>query len=247
MDPNEQEYEAQVGPVRRAHIERYGLPLGQLLQLYVRLFAKRRDVRVLDKKFAKPANAKVLRRWRSLTPAHVLALYESIGSGHLRWVFADAEGEHDRDGGRLLLDGIRSLHWRARPSDWTFATFEMEAAFEPLDSYGSATMSFEPGQARTDAEIVFFDKDAAQRISWGTAEHYLTEGAKRAFVWTWQLGDSPETEHAVARLMSASVSADTPTDELETMLAKQRLTETQARALVRWLGDRVVLLLPKRG
>lgn len=74
-------------------------------------------------------------------------------------------------------------------------------------------------------------------------EAYVTAGARKAFTWYWQVDDR-EGGELLDRLLATSVDPGTPPDELATMLEARGATPAEARALVEWLGEDVVVLLP---
>jgi hypothetical protein len=72
---------------------------------------------------------------------------------------------------------------------------------------------------------------------------YVTAGARKAFTWYWQVGDREGTA-LLDRLLATSVDPGTPPGELVTMLEARGAGPAEARALVDWLGEDVVVLLP---
>ncbi len=238
-------YESAVKPIRESVHLAYGMPLGQLVRAYARLFSKRHDVRVLENSLAEQEPQSDRLRMHSVFPAEAIALYEHVGRGHFRWVFADAQHEADTEGGRLALRGLHKLNWISRPQHWDFANYLKDVPFDELESYGSGRLSYDPGQHPRDATLVFFDNDAADYIPYGTVDNYLTMGAKRAFVYTWQFGDGGDALLLLNRLLEQSYSVDTPAAQCADLLIQRGATEAEAKSLLRWLGERVVLLLAK--
>lgn len=214
------------------------------------MFARRPDIRVLHNTVGQPTSSATIAALATRLPPDVLALAADSGPLHFSWVFKD-EGDDDdgssegNNGGRINLVGFKHFRWYDRPADWDFVTFKAQAMFDELQAEGSTMLSYDPGQSEAGASLVFDDANDCERHFMGSAEMYLTAGARRAFVWYWPKSDYWEANDLVARLVKSSIPRSSPEAKVRAGLVAQGLDADEAHAIWRWLGRDAALLLPK--
>ena len=242
------------GPVIEAEharqVARWGLTIGRLLGCWLRLFAERPDVFVRRHTVGAPTPSGVLARLAHQVPPDVLAFAAEVGPLDFVWVFADGVEDMDGssegyNGGRIHLVGFERFRWWDRPADWDYETWQASAMFDDIVAEGNTQLSYDPGETGLDAILVFDDANDCERYPMGTVPEYLTEGARRGFVWYWPKKDYWEANGYVARLFDASWSRRTPAAEVVAGLCAAGLSEVEAAAVQRWLGPDAVILLPK--
>jgi hypothetical protein len=231
-------------------IARLGLPIPHLLLAYLRVFAQRPDVFVVDHDLGAPTSSRTLLRMHGQVPPEVLALASHIGSLEFTWVFDDVKDQRHGsspgyNGGRLCLRGLENFHWGKRPKDWDWVEFDSQAMFDDLVAEGTTMLSYDPGEAPTDAILVFDDANDVQRYPMGTVTEYLTRGAKLGFVWYWPRTTYWEARNFTKRLFDASMPRDTAEPKVVAALVAKGLSEAEAKGMVAWLGEDAVILLPK--
>lgn len=241
---------ARIRPVNESEIAKWGLPIGQLLVRYLRLFAQRPDIHVRTNVVGAPASAGTLSKAEIKVPAFALALAATVDRLHFCWVFKDKIGEMEGvsegyNGGRINLRGLKDFRWYDRPRDWNWCSFKAQAMWDDLQAEGSTMISYDPGEQPTEAILVFDDANDVERFPMGTAAEYLTEGAKRGFTWYWQRATYWEANELTKKLYDASLPRKTPQAKVIEALVKKQLSPEEARAMVAWLGEHAVILLPR--
>ncbi len=153
----------------------------------------------------------------------------------------DPDGTPD---GKLKIGDLELFHWSApRPPDPGNAD-EPAAKYAGravLDAPGkeAAVLSYASDQDPTTAQIGWID---GQEL--GNVESYLTAGARVGFVRGWQQ-PTKVAEKLARKLFAASIPRDTPEDAVVAALVTHGLVQAEATALVRWLGQDAVILLPR--
>ncbi len=231
-------------------IARLGLPIPHLLLAYLRVFAQRPDVFVVDHDLGAPTTSRTLLRMHGQVPPEVLALASHIGSLEFTWVFDDVKDQRHGsspgyNGGRLCLRGLENFHWGKRPADWDWVEFDAQAMFDDLVAEGTTMLSYDPGESPTEAILVFDDANDVQRYPMGTVTEYLTRGAKLGFVWYWPRTTYWEARNFTKRLFDASIPRGTAKPKVVAALVAKGLSEAEAKGMVAWLGEDAVILLPK--
>jgi|GEM_PF-2090860 len=244
------EYGPAVRAVKKVHdqqVARWGLPLGALVRAYLRAFARRKDVVVRECKLSGPCPWGRLGHRHRKMPHWTLSLFAELDETHFCWVFEDAKADIDKyspgyNGGLLHLASAHRFDWTKRPAAWTAETYDQDSMVDELYSEASTFLRIEPGEKKTDARLVFTDADDPQTFeSW---EEYLTRGARRGFVWYWQLPDSGVPTALVDKLYAHSLPRDTPAKTVVDKLQKLGLSSLEAEGIVAWLGQDAVILLP---
>jgi hypothetical protein len=92
--------------------------------------------------------------------------------------------------------------------------------------------------------MVFDSASDGERTDMGSIEEYFTQGARAGFTWYWQRGGYWESVEFTRALFEASIPRDTPPDRIAVALVALGLTEAEARSMIDWLGQDVVILLP---
>lgn len=244
------------GPLRKAiaeanreQIDQYGMTVGQLLKVYLDLFAKRADIKVTKDVRGGQARESTLKKWWRSLPVSYLAAYADLGPLEFVWAFADASPEDAAEGahgGRINLTGVNKFRWWKTPEINEFETWSAQNMADELQAEGSTFISYDPGERSTDALLFFDDANSCERVPMGTMEDYLTAGAKLAFVWYWQASNHyGSTKDLLTRLFDGSMPLETPEDEVIAALVGKGASEDAAKALVAWLGDEAVVLLDK--
>lgn len=238
-----------IAKVNEAQLARFGLPIGQLLLCWLRVFSKRPDVHVVKSELGAPAESSTLLSFYGRVPPHILALFSDIGSVHFWWVFQQYKHAiKDRSegfyGGRINLLGLSRLDFYPRPSDHDWVDYAAEAMFDSLQAEGSTMLSYDPDEKPTDALLVFDDANDCERYVMGNALEYFTPGARRGFVWYWQRAEYWEARGFTALLFEHSLPKSTEAKLVVQGLIEKGLSELEAQAMVRWLGEDAVILLP---
>ncbi len=239
-----------VAKVHEEQQARHGLTLGGLLHAYLRAFAQRPDVYVRDNRETGVAKQSVLDGLRGQLPGELLAFFAEVGALRFCWVFEDGKAEmHNSDegynGGLIHFLGAQGFRWYPNSWDREYYPHEKEAVIEELYPEGNTKLCYNPDEDPTQAWLAFDDANEGAYVPMGTLEEYLRKGAKRGFTWYWQARNSGKSKHFTQRLLDASMPLDTPEDEVVAGLVSKGLSETEAKALVRWLGDEAVILLPR--
>lgn len=240
------EVRATIDAANQPYVDEFGATPGQMLLNYLRVFRQRSDVVVYEDRFAAPANNETLRRLHGNVPPEFLALCAEVGPLEFNWVFAEQEADRDQfskgyNGGRLEFKGMHDFKWWPIP-DWRteYDDFEAEAMFDNFVAEGTASLSYDPGQDPTEAELIFDNANDCERHYLGGVYDYLRAGARAGFTWYWQMGGEGGF---TGQLFTNSLSSDTPSGEVTTLLQEKGLEAAEANALAKWLGDDVVILL----
>ncbi len=103
-----------IAAVDGPQIERYGLSVGQLLPLYLRVLAQRPDICVVDDKLGAPTSDSTLRRLHGSVPPSFWALGAELGPLHFNYVlreFMDERANYSEGyrGGRINLLGLEKF------------------------------------------------------------------------------------------------------------------------------------------
>lgn len=111
------------------------------------------------------------------------------------------------------------------------------------------------GTEKREAKVAFHGPSPGETRWWDTFEDYMTDGARHGFYWFWEQGGGIGGVDTLEYLLENSVDASMSDDELAGLLVAQGdklndelpvdVTEEVADALVDWLADRVVLLIPE--
>ena len=239
-----------IDAVNKKQIAKYGRTIPQLLRSWIRLFAQRPDIHVMKNTSGAPTSTATVASLATRLPPEVLALAAESGPLHFWWVFADMResiggSSEGHNGGRINLVGFKHFRWWDRPTDWDWVTFKAQAMFDELQAEGSTMLSYDPGQSESKAMLVFDDANDVERHPMGTVESYLTDGARRGFVWYWPKLDYWEANDYVARLFKKSIPRTTPGPAIRAGLMARGIDAAEAEAIWRWLGRDAVLLLPK--
>ena len=232
------------GPQR----ERWGMTLGALLLKYLHVFEQRPDVFTFDTKIGAPLGSGDLLYHHGDIPAQWLAFASEMNTLEFNWVFDDRKGERSNyskgyNGGRIKLSGIpgrRYILWHAIP-EWRkeHDDFVAEASFDEFVAEGHTFYSYDKGEKRTQASLIFDNANDCVRYGLGSLEGYITDGARAGFTWYWQMGPGEFTDE----LFQHAIPRDTDKDTVATLLQGKGLTAEEARAMMAWLGDDVVILL----
>lgn len=241
-----------IASVNESQVEKYGDTIGRMLLIYLEIFVQRPDVYVATFNIGAPANHATLHSLHKQVPPEILAFGAEVGPLELTWVFASEKVQRNKfcvgyNGGRINYRGLKNFRWYPRPSDWVYLTYKEEAMFDDLVDEGVTYLSYEPGEKRTEAYLVFDNAGDTVRDYLGSMELYFTNGAKAGFTWYWPPGDYWEAKAFTKRLYDASLPKNTPIPEIVEALCLKGATEAQAHALVSWLGEDVVILLHKEG
>ncbi len=232
--------EAINGPQRA----KYGATIPELLVLYLRVLAQRPDIQVYKHRPGRPTPSNVLRRLQGRIPDEALAFAAGVGPLEFNWVFKSAMAEQSNysdgyNGGRVALVGFENFRWYAKPSWQEDEDFECDSMFDDFVAEGNTRLSYDVGQEPTDAALVFDNANDCARYPLGSIEEYITSGAKAAFTWYWQMGPGEFTDD----LLRSSIARKTAPETIRALLVARGLQAAQAAALVKWLGDDVVVLL----
>jgi hypothetical protein len=241
---------ATIAAVDDPTIARLGFTIPHLLLCYLRLFRQRPDVFVVDDHFAAPTSSRTLLRLHGQVPPEVLALGAVVDALEFTWVFdAEKDGRDGSskgyNGGRLCLRGLERFSWGKRPKSHDWVTYDSQAMFDDLVAEGLTMLAYDPGEAPTEAMLVFDDSNDVERYPMGTVSEYLTRGAKLGFVWYWPRTSYWEARDFTKRLFDASLPRNTPKPTVVAALVAKGLSEAEANGMVAWLGDDAVILLPK--
>ncbi|MCA9658189.1 MAG: pentapeptide repeat-containing protein [Myxococcales bacterium] len=228
---------------------RWGATLGELLLKYIHVLGQRPDVFVYDTRIGAPLSKAGLLAYHKGAPKEWLALASEVNSLEFNWVLAAKKGERHEsskgyNGGRCELVGLPApgyICWHRIP-EWRkeYDDYEAEASFDDFVAEGRTVFSYDPGQRPEQARLVFDDANDCERHELGSLEDYFTDGARAGFVWYWQVGSGGEFRQA---LLDSSIARDTSPATIVRLLEGKGLTPAEARAMVKWLGDDVVILL----
>lgn len=230
-------------------IKKYGLSLANRLLCFLKVFAKRKDVYMNHDYFGAPADNKTLLKWHKEVPHDVLAFSSEFGPCEFTWTLKEFKKETKNysqgyRGGRIKHPGLKNFRWYKRPSDWDWCEYDSDIMFDDVVAEGTAALSYDPGESRLEASIVFDNANSVTRDLMGDCEDYFTKGAKNAFVWYWQSNDW-EGQGFLDKIKANSISPKTPKTEIVKALMKKKLKKLEAEALMSWLGDDIILLLHK--
>lgn len=236
---------AKIDAANARYVEAYGMTVPKLLMLWFRLFAKRGDVFVRHCELGAPASNKTMKRLEEQVPAEWLAVRETLGAVRFAWVFqrnksAMHEFSEGYNGGRLaLVDPEKFQWWPIQNWQKERYDFYREALFDEFVAEGLTKLEYKKRQKPAEATLVFDNANDCVRHPVGTPLEYLTNGARSAFTWYWQV--RPNNEFT-ASLYEASLPIDASPADIEAHLVSLGATEDEARALQRWLGSAAVLL-----
>lgn len=239
-----------IDAVNARQVEKYGRTIPELLRLWIRLFAQRPDIYVRTNTHGAPTSTATVAALTQRLPPDILALAAGSGPLHFCYVFADQREGMDGssegyNGGRINLVGFKHFRWWDRPAEWDFVSFKAQAMFDELQAEGSTMLSHDPGESETDALLVFDDANDCERHPMGTSEEYLTQGARRGFVWYWPKLEYWEANDFVAKLFKGSIPRTSPEAAIRSALVARGLDAAEADSMWRWLGRDAVLLIPK--
>lgn len=222
------------------------LPLPRLLRAWARAFAARRDVFIVDSRFepgieAGPALGDL--------PPDAAAFARACGGVELTWVFDEDKEKRDGfskgyRGGRLnlRLDGA----WYPR-AGWEWVDLDEHAMLDDMVEEAGTWLVTRNGAPRSKAALLFHPSSGPEGVRvFRSLEEYLTEGARRAFVWYWQKPGYWEADEFVGRLREGSIAEDTPAEEIARALEARGIEAEEATALVEWLGAQAALLVDAR-
>jgi BRCT domain type II-containing protein len=233
-----------IDDITKKQIARWGLTLPKLLQAWVKVFAKRKDLVITHNTGGAPAATGVLASMQVSFPPWLIAFTAEQPPIHFTWAFKEDEEELEGSslgafGGRINLVPAKNYRWHDKPADWDWVDFKAQTLFDELQAEGSTMLSYASNEKPTDAILVFDDANDNERFPMGTVEDYFTLGAKRGFVWYWQNGGGEHLE----RLIEKSLPAKTPPAQLEKALTERGATAAEAAALIKWLGKDAALLV----
>ena len=239
-----------IDAVNARQVAKYGRTIPELLRLWIRLFAQRPDIHVRTNTHGAPTSTATVAALTQRLPPDILALAAGSGPLHFCYVFADQregmEGSSEGyNGGRINLVGFKHFRWWDRPAEWDFVSFKAQAMFDELQAEGSTMLSHDPGESETDALLVFDDANDCERHPMGTSEEYLTQGARRGFVWYWPKLEYWEANDFVAKLFKGSIPRTSTEAAIRSGLVARGLDAAEADSMWRWLGRDAVLLIPK--
>ncbi len=239
-----------IDAVNARQVEKYGRTIPELLRLWIRLFAQRPDIHVRTNTHGAPTSTATVAALTQRLPPDILALAAGSGPLHFCYVFADQREGMDGssegyNGGRINLVGFKHFRWWDRPAEWDFVSFKAQAMFDELQAEGSTMLSHDPGESETDALLVFDDANDCERHPMGTSEEYLTQGARRGFVWYWPKLEYWEANDFVAKLFKGSIPRTSTEAAIRSGLVARGLDAAEADSMWRWLGRDAVLLIPK--
>lgn len=229
--------------------ERWGVALGSLLLKYIHVLGQRPDVFVYKTQIGGPLSNASLLSHHHQVPKAWLALASEVNDLEFNWVLTEHKAERDQysegyNGGRIKLRGLPSPGYRLWYSipEWRkeYEDYEAEASFDDFVAEGRTLYSYDPGQKPTQATLIFDNANDCERHSLGTLERYFLDGARAAFSWYWQVGGEGEFAQA---LLDRSIPRSTEPEEIVGLLQEKGLTEAEARGMVAWLGEDVVILL----
>ena len=237
--------------IQKPQVEKWGLNLGQLLLKYFHVFAQRPDITSYEQKIGAPLQSGLQLHYHSILPAEWLALASEVNGLEFNWVFKAAAGERSNwskgyNGGRICLKILRGAgyyFWYDIP-EWRkeHESFESETTFDDFVAEGLTTYSYDKGESGAQATLFFDNANDCVRHPLGSLEDYITEGAKAAFSWYWQVTDW-EGEGFRATLHADSIPVSTPPATITKLLESKGLTTEEAHAVQKWLGKDVVILL----
>jgi BRCT domain type II-containing protein len=239
-----------IAGVNGPETKRLGMTVGQLLLLYVRVFAKRPDIYVTHNVIGAPTSDRTLRRLDGQVPADVLSLGAEVGPLHFCYVLEEFKDDREGSsegyrGGRINLLGLEKFRWWDRPTEWDWCTYKQQEMWDSLQAEGSTMLSYEPDEQPHEAMLIFDDANDVERHPMGGVCEYLTIGAKRGFVWYWPKSEYWEAREFTQRLFDRSLAKTTPEKQIIAGLIEQGLSDVEAKAMHRWLGRDAVILLPK--
>ena len=231
--------------------EKWGITLGHLLLKYIHVFSQRPDVFVFDYKPSGPVDNSNLEYFSRSLPPEWLAQLSEFNSLEFNWVFNDDRKKERSNyskgynGGRINLRGVNSSYilWWDIP-DWRkeYENFKQEATFDDFVAEGMTMYSYNPGQTSKNASLIFDNANDCERHPLGSLEDYITEGAKAAFTWYWQMSDW-EGNNFSNELYGNSIPSTTPRATVLELLKAKGCNDEEALGLCKWLGDNVNVLL----
>ncbi|BDS12633.1 BRCT domain-containing protein [Aureispira anguillae] len=240
--------------------EKNGLTLAQRLKLYFTLLGQRSDIYIhgnwsggkpLAKAFGKAASVSSLNRWKGKLPLEYLAFLTEMGTFDFGWSFRalspqlikDDYFEQGEPCALLHFRGVsRSPKWYPRPDYDDEYNYVARLMIDEMVAEGYTEYSYDEGETKTDAKLIFVNHNDCDRSYMGSLESYFTEGAKNAFVWYWQC-QSWTGQHALEELRKNSIPATSSKEEILNRFITKGYTKEEAEALHQWLGKDVVLLL----
>ncbi len=245
LDEKMKDVRAIIDEVNKPWIDKHGATPGQMLLSYLRVLEQRPDVVVFNKKMGAPASNDQLFGMQKMVPAEMLALSVDVGELEFNWVFEEHKAERSEfsggyNGGRIALKGLNNFRWWPI-QDWLkeYENFEADAVFDAFVEEGVTKLSYDPGQDRTEATLIFDDANDCKRHPLGGIYDYITAGARAGFTWYWQNGAGEFTD----RLYANAIPRGTDSDTVLGLLQEKGLTADEANSLISWLGQDINVLL----
>ena len=233
-----------IAEANQPYLERLGLTPGTLLLKYFQVFAQRPDIHITECKLGAPANNATLYSYHHQVPKDYLALCADVGTIQWSWVPKDRKSDDDSCyfGGFLKFRALDRLRWYPKPDWWdeddTDAAYT--ALIEDFVSECNTHLAYKKNQRPTQAFLLCDNANDCTQHSLGMDTYeFFTKGAKEAFGWYWMDRHSEATD----KLLESSLPKDTPTEEIVELLVKKGLSEDDAKAMIAWLGEDVVILL----
>src|SRR5690606_15299050 len=209
------------------------------LELFFRLFARRPDVHVwVSRVIPRASPAPQL-------PADADALL-GTRSSCFAWSFDPPEPGDERpegNGGRLWLDAGHGEGWQSQDERWLDGVAS-SLLIDDVVAEGLGLLVVDEGGAITDARPAFHDANDEALYRYASLEDYLTQGARKGFVWYWASPGSRDAADVLEQLHEGSLPAGTEPAVLRARLEAQGAALEEAEALWRWLGDDARLLVP---
>lgn len=229
--------------------ERWGVTLGSLLLKYIHVLGQRPDVYVYKTQIGGPSSNASLLAHHKRVPKAWLALASEVNDLEFNWVLTEHKADRAQfsegyNGGRIKLVGLPSPGyrlWYAIP-EWRkeYDDYEAEASFDDFVAEGRTVYSYDPGRSPTQATLIFDNANDCERHPLGSLESYFLNGARAAFSWYWQVGGEGEFTET---LLGRSIPRTTDPQVIVGLLQDKGLSEPEARGMVAWLGEDVVILL----
>lgn len=237
----------------------FGLTLAERVKLFLRMFALRSDIYVYGEwkhskagrvpakaAFGKPTSEKALDNLvkNGTLPMEAIAFISEINEMIFRWDFLDrtsgTTGEPQGYTGGKFNFKETLKDWYPRPDYDDDCDYVEYMVFDKYESEGMAEYSYDEGEERKDAKL-YFNYSGDGRYAMGSLEEYMTTGLTKAFTFYWQIED--EDNEVLAELKEKSIAAGTPQDVITEKLMAKGCTKEEARCLVSWLGEGVVILI----
>lgn len=222
------------------------VPLSARLGAFLELFALRKDVHVASNLVLSGLSSREAKKLETELPSELFAFARDFGGADFSWALAERVGElagfsEGSRGGRLNIRSFRKLEYVA-PEEWEpwAKKITARAGFDVFVAEGQTWLVHQKGKSKTEAVLMFNEDSTLTKM--GSLEEYLTLGARRAFVWYWQVDDA-EGRAMLDTLLARSMPTSTPAPKLQDLLVQRGASAQMADALISWLGKDVVVLL----